>query len=175
MCFVEEWKGLAMRGCSLRAVRVGVVSAALSGVLVSAVPAVAVPSGRIAVDTAARAEALPAPEHGVAAAPGDTGGSASNASGAPSAAAVVRAAEDAYYAVSRAANVAHWAAVDRSYSYGFGYYFGDFGDFGDGYYADDVYFAVSRAERVAHRAAVVAAAHAGSTGYASCDATKSVC
>ncbi|MFJ9844142.1 hypothetical protein ACIRYZ_27525 [Kitasatospora sp. NPDC101155] len=172
MCFVEEWKGLAMRGCSLRALRVGVVSAALGGVLVSAVPAVAVPTGRIAVDTAARAEALSAPGHDVAAAPaGDTGGSASNASGAPSAAAVVRAAEDAYYSVSRAADIAHWAAVDRAYSWDYGYYFGNFGD---GYYADDVYFAVARAERVAHRAAVVAAAHAGSTGYA-CAPGKSVC
>jgi hypothetical protein len=113
---------------------------------------------------------LSAPEHGVAAAPADTGGTASNASGAPSAAAVVRAAEDAYYSVSRAADIAHWAAVDRAYSWwDYGYYFDD------GYYADDVYFAVSRAARVAHRAAVTAAAHAGSTGYASCDATKSVC
>ncbi|MFF2146838.1 hypothetical protein [Kitasatospora sp. NPDC058190] len=173
---MEEWKGLAMRGCSLRAVRVGVVSAALGGVLVSAVPAVAVPSGRIAVGTATRAEALPAPEHGVTAAPaGDTDTSAHNASGSPSAAAVVRAAEDAYYAVARAADVAHWAAVDVGYSYDYGYYFGDGDGFGGGRYADDVYFAVARAERVAHRAAVTAAAHAGSTGYAPCAAGKTVC
>ncbi|MFE5582187.1 hypothetical protein [Kitasatospora sp. NPDC056531] len=141
----------------------------LGGVLAAAVPAVAVPSGRIPVGAAAPAEALSAPGNGVASAPaGDTDTNARNATGAPSAAATVRAAEDAFYAVARAANVAHWVAVDGAYRYDYGYYF-------DGYYDDDAYYAIARAVRVAHRAAVVAAAYAGSTGYVYCAAGKTTC
>lgn len=162
-----------MRRGSPLAVRVGVVSAVLGGVLASAVPAVAAPAGRMTVDAAARAEALPAPENGGAAVPvGDTDTSARNVSGTPSAAATVRAAEDAFYAVSRAADVAHWAAVEAGYFTYDGYY----GYYRDGYYADETYYAVARAARVAHRAVVEAAAYAGATGgHAPCANGKSAC
>ncbi|MGW3043348.1 hypothetical protein ACWC9T_25640 [Kitasatospora sp. NPDC001159] len=123
------------------------------------------------VGAAAQAEALPAPENGVAAVPaGDTGSSTRNISSTPSAAATVRATEDAFYAVARAANVAHHAALDAAYfTYDYGYYGGG------GYYADDAYYAIARAVRVAHRAAVEAAAYAGATGKALCPAGQSTC
>jgi hypothetical protein len=117
MGFVAQWKGLAMSRCSSRAVRAGVVSAVLGRVLASAALAVGTPSGRMIVGAAARPRALPVPGYGVAAVPaGDADARASDVIRTESASASAHAADNAYYAVARAADVAHRAAVVAAYA-----------------------------------------------------------